>query len=47
MIKPALKQAGIVEVSFGKNVTVVQPVNLYGYVIGDGSYGGQRNLAFV
>ena len=40
MIKPALKQAGIVEVSFGKDVTVVQPVNLYGCAIGDGSFVG-------
>ena len=40
MIKPALKQAGIVGVTFGENVTVVQPVNLYGCVIGDDSFIG-------
>ena len=37
MIKPALKHAGIVDVTFGENVTVVQPVNLYGCAIGDDS----------
>jgi acetyltransferase-like isoleucine patch superfamily enzyme len=40
MIKPALKQAGIVDVSFSENVTVVQPVNLYGCAIGDTSFIG-------
>jgi acetyltransferase-like isoleucine patch superfamily enzyme len=40
MIKPALKHAGIVDVTFEENVTVVQPVNLYGCVIGDGSFVG-------
>jgi acetyltransferase-like isoleucine patch superfamily enzyme len=40
MIKPALKHAGIVDVTFGENVTVVQPVNLYGCAIGDGSFVG-------
>ena len=32
--------AGIVDVEFGKNVTVVQPVNLYGCTIRDGSFVG-------
>jgi len=40
MTKVALKQAGIVDVSFGENVTVVQPVNLYGCAIGDTSFIG-------
>lgn len=40
MTKLALKQAGIVDVSFGENVTVVQPVNLYGCAIGDTSFIG-------
>jgi acetyltransferase-like isoleucine patch superfamily enzyme len=40
MVKPALKQAGIVDVTFGEHVTVVQPVNLYGCVIGDSSFIG-------
>jgi acetyltransferase-like isoleucine patch superfamily enzyme len=32
--------AGIVDVDFGKNVTVVKPVNLYGCSIGEGSFIG-------
>jgi acetyltransferase-like isoleucine patch superfamily enzyme len=40
MTNPALKQAGIVDVKFGENVTVVQPVNLYGCTIGDASFIG-------
>ena len=40
MIKPGLKQAGIIDVTFGENVTVVQPVNLYGCTIGDDSFIG-------
>ena len=32
---PTLRQADIVNVSFGDNVTVVQPVNIYGCIIGD------------
>ncbi|HEY6901900.1 MAG TPA: acyltransferase, partial [Puia sp.] len=36
-----LKQAGITDdVKFGENVTVVQPVNLYGCTIGDHSFVG-------
>jgi acetyltransferase-like isoleucine patch superfamily enzyme len=31
---------GIVNVTFGKNVTVVEPVNLYGCVIGDDTFVG-------
>jgi acetyltransferase-like isoleucine patch superfamily enzyme len=38
--KPEIRQAGIGNVTFGKNVTVVQPVNLYGCTIGDGSFIG-------
>jgi acetyltransferase-like isoleucine patch superfamily enzyme len=40
MNKPNLKKIGIVDVSFGKNVTVVEPVNLYGCIIGDDSFIG-------
>jgi hypothetical protein len=36
--KPELRTAGIVEVTFGENVTIVQPVNLYGCVIGDDGF---------
>ncbi len=37
MGEPKVKNIGIVDVTFGENVTVVQPVNLYGCVIGDDS----------
>jgi acetyltransferase-like isoleucine patch superfamily enzyme len=30
-----LRQSGLVNVTFGENVTVIQPVNLYGCAIGD------------
>lgn len=35
-----LRHIGIVNVNFGKNVTVVEPVNLYGCTIGDDSFVG-------
>jgi acetyltransferase-like isoleucine patch superfamily enzyme len=38
--KPDLRSIGIVDVTFGKNVAVVQPVNLYGCQIGDESFIG-------
>jgi acetyltransferase-like isoleucine patch superfamily enzyme len=37
MAKPKIRTVGVVEVTFGQNVTIVQPVNLYGCVIGDDS----------
>jgi acetyltransferase-like isoleucine patch superfamily enzyme len=37
---PELRTIGIVDVEFGKNVTVVQPVNLYGCKIDDESFIG-------
>jgi acetyltransferase-like isoleucine patch superfamily enzyme len=37
---PDLRSIGLVDVTFGKNVTVVQPVNLYGCKIGDDSFVG-------
>jgi len=37
---PKLRAIGIVDVTFGKNVTVVQPVNLYDCTIGDDSFVG-------
>ena len=40
MAKPEIRHAGIVDVTFGKKVTVVQPVNLYGCTIGDASFIG-------
>jgi acetyltransferase-like isoleucine patch superfamily enzyme len=38
--KPEIRNSGIVGATFGKNVTVVQPVNLYGCTIGDDSFIG-------
>jgi acetyltransferase-like isoleucine patch superfamily enzyme len=38
--KPETRYSGVVDVEFGKNVIVVQPVNLYGCAIGDGSFIG-------
>jgi acetyltransferase-like isoleucine patch superfamily enzyme len=38
--EPEIRHSGIVDVAFGKNVTVVQPVNLYGCTIGDRSFVG-------
>jgi acetyltransferase-like isoleucine patch superfamily enzyme len=40
MATPRLLNAGIVDVTFGEKVTVVQPVNLYGCSIGDGTFVG-------
>jgi acetyltransferase-like isoleucine patch superfamily enzyme len=40
MREPNLRSIGILNVEFGENVTVVQPVNLYGCVIGDNSFVG-------
>jgi len=37
---PNLKKIGIVDVTFGRNVTVVEPVNIYGCSIGDDSFVG-------
>lgn len=50
MNKPNIKKAGIVDVDFGLNVTIVAPVNLYGCRIGDDSFIGpfveiQKNVA--
>ncbi len=40
MNQPIIKEAGIVKVNFGENVTVVNPVNLYGCVIGNNAFIG-------
>ncbi len=45
-----LREAAIVDVTFGQNVTVVNPVNIYGCSIGDNAFIGpfveiQRNAA--
>ncbi len=39
-MEPRIHAAGIKEVSFGANVKVVEPVNLYGCVIGDDCFVG-------
>ncbi len=40
MGEPKLKKSGIVDVKFGDNVTVVEPANIYGCAIGDGTFIG-------
>src|SRR5580698_258551 len=40
MKKVKVRKTGIVDVTFGKNVTVVEPTNLYGCVIGDDTFVG-------
>ena len=40
MNSPQLRASGIVDVQFGENVTVIQPVNLYGCGIGGNSFIG-------
>ncbi|HYD70501.1 acyltransferase [Azospirillum sp.] len=37
---PTIRQSGIVDVTFGPDVTVVAPVNLYGCAIGGGTFIG-------
>ena len=40
MQQPKLKQVGILNVQFGEAVTVIEPVNLYGCIIGSSSFIG-------
>ncbi len=40
MTNPKFKSVGIIDVTFGDNVTVVEPVNLYGCAIGDETFIG-------
>lgn len=40
MNEPTLRRAGVNDVSFGSNVVVVEPVNIYGCRIGDGVFIG-------
>ncbi len=49
MGRPRILSSGVVDVTFGENVTFVQPVNLYGCTIGDDCFIGpfveiQRNV---
>jgi acetyltransferase-like isoleucine patch superfamily enzyme len=38
--EPIIRKVGIVDVVFGKDVTVVEPVNIYGCTIGEESFVG-------
>lgn len=40
MPQPRIKSVGIRDVAFGADVTVIEPVNLYGCTIGDGTFVG-------
>jgi acetyltransferase-like isoleucine patch superfamily enzyme len=40
MAEPKIKSAGIKNVNFAENVTVVEPVNLYGCTIGENTFIG-------
>lgn len=40
MAEPRKFQVGLVDVTFGEGVTIVEPCNLYGCSIGDGSFVG-------
>ena len=40
MAEPKIHQSGLVDVSCGEGVTLVQPVNLYGCTLGDGVFVG-------
>jgi acetyltransferase-like isoleucine patch superfamily enzyme len=40
MAEPLRKSVGIVDVTFGTNVTIVEPANLYGCAIGDNCFIG-------
>jgi acetyltransferase-like isoleucine patch superfamily enzyme len=39
-MEPAIKESGIKNVDFGAEVTIVQPVNIYGCKIGDNTFVG-------
>ncbi len=39
-MKPDIKKIGIVDVEFGKDITLIDPVNIYGCKIGDGCFVG-------
>ena len=40
MSEPKLRQSGLVNVTFGENITIIQPVNLYGCTLGDDMFIG-------
>lgn len=50
MTQPNIKQCRVVDVLFGENVTIVEPLNLYGCIIGDDCFVGpfveiQKNVS--
>jgi acetyltransferase-like isoleucine patch superfamily enzyme len=38
--EPTIRKAGIVDVTFGKDITIIDPVNLYGCTLGDSCFVG-------
>lgn len=40
MSTPTIRPSGIVDVTFGADVTIIEPVNIYGCVLGDGVFVG-------
>ena len=40
MSEPRKLKAGLINVTFGEGVTIVEPCNLYGCTIGDGTFIG-------
>ena len=40
LTEPTIRKSGIVDVTFGRRVTLVEPVNLYGCTIGDDCFIG-------
>jgi acetyltransferase-like isoleucine patch superfamily enzyme len=40
LFKPNIKKIGILNVNFGRNVTIIEPVNLYGCTIGENTFIG-------
>jgi len=40
MAEPKIHQSGLVDVTYGANVTIIQPVNLYGCSLGDDCFVG-------
>jgi acetyltransferase-like isoleucine patch superfamily enzyme len=40
MPAPNIRQSGLIDVTCGENVTIIQPVNLYGCTLGEGCFVG-------
>jgi acetyltransferase-like isoleucine patch superfamily enzyme len=39
-LQPTIRKAGVIDVTFGERVTIVEPANLYGCTIGDDCFVG-------